>query len=50
MLNIEAPYAGTAGKAILKGITLAIAPGAIHAIMGPDSACNSTLASDERAR
>jgi len=44
VLEIKDLHAGVAGKEILKGITLTVNPGEIHAIMGPNGSGKSTLA------
>ena len=44
MLEIKELHAAVGGKAILKGISLAVNKGEIHAIMGPNGAGKSTLA------
>ena len=44
MLDIKNLVVSKDGKIILKGLTLSIAPGQIHAIMGPNGADKSTLA------
>jgi Fe-S cluster assembly ATP-binding protein len=45
MLEIKNLHANVADKPILKGLNLDIAPGEVHAIMGPNGTGKSTLAS-----
>jgi len=44
MLIINNLKASIGGKSILKGISLEVKPGQIHAIMGPNGSGKSTLA------
>ncbi len=43
MLKIENLHVSVAGKDILKGLSLDVKPGQVHAIMGPNGAGKSTL-------
>jgi Fe-S cluster assembly ATP-binding protein len=44
-LDIKNLYASVEGKEILRGVTLSVKSGQIHAIMGPNGSGKSTLAS-----
>ena len=44
MLKIENLHATVDGRSILNGVDLEVAPGEVHAIMGPNGSGKATLA------
>ena len=43
MLSIKDLHVSVEDKAILRGLSLDVHPGEVHAIMGPNGSCKSTL-------